>query len=150
MEAAETPREGGRAPRGLPWQFWFRSASYCEFGMPAKTPRIFQQRLREAREMRLLSQEELARRTGLKQPVVSLYESGSRRPSFRNLGRLADALEVTADYLIGRSNNPGIHSKGDDAMLRDYGKLSAADREIARGLIAQLAKRRRPGSRGSA
>jgi transcriptional regulator with XRE-family HTH domain len=118
--------------------------------MAKKGLRIFPKRLRQARETRDLSQQELAQRTGLQQPVVSLYESGSRRPSFRNLGRLADALEVATDYLIGRAKSPGLQPQADGAMLRNYQKLTATDREVVRGLIAQLAKRNRSGSRRSA
>ena len=34
--------------------------------------------------------------------AISHFETGTRKPSFDNLRRLADALDVTTDYLLGR------------------------------------------------
>ena len=118
-----------------------------------KKPPPFARRLRAARDLRGVSQEELAGRCSLQQPVVSQYESGARRPSFANLRRLADALEVSADYLVGRTKTPGIAASIDDETLASYQRLTLADREIARQLIAQLERRNRhavrAGSRNS-
>jgi transcriptional regulator with XRE-family HTH domain len=50
-----------------------------------------------------MKQMDLARKTRLKQSAISQFETGRRTPSFHNLRRLADALEVSADYLLGRS-----------------------------------------------
>jgi len=105
----------------------------------------FCDRLRAAREMRELSQLELAERAQLQQAAVSHYESGTRRPSLRNLRRLAEALEVTTDYLVGRSDSPAPAPPSDEPLFQDFGRLTIADRELARQLVAQMA--RRSGSR---
>jgi transcriptional regulator with XRE-family HTH domain len=63
----------------------------------------FAQHLRLARKCREFSQKGLARLAGLSQPIVSQLESGARAPSLRNLLRLADALGVTTDFLLGRT-----------------------------------------------
>jgi transcriptional regulator with XRE-family HTH domain len=34
-------------------------------------------------------------------------ESGARKPSFENLRRVADKLDVSVDYLMGRVGEPG-------------------------------------------
>jgi transcriptional regulator with XRE-family HTH domain len=65
---------------------------------------IFSRRLSTARKIRRLSQDDLARKTRLKQSAISQFETGRRSPSFHNLRRLADALDVNGDYLMGRSN----------------------------------------------
>ena len=62
----------------------------------------FQHRVKRTREMRGLSQADLAKKTGLQPAAVSHFETGQRSPSFDNLRRLADALEVSVDYLLGR------------------------------------------------
>ena len=56
---------------------------------------IFAKRLRQARKHLELSQEELAREAKLPLGTISHFESGSRKPSFDNLRRLADALGIT-------------------------------------------------------
>lgn len=35
---------------------------------------------------------------------ISHFETGTRRPSFDNLVRLVNALDVSADYLLGRTD----------------------------------------------
>jgi transcriptional regulator with XRE-family HTH domain len=67
--------------------------------------KIFSERLTAARRIRQLSQGELARKTRLKQSAISQFETGRRSPSFHNLLRIANALEVSGDYLLGRSNS---------------------------------------------
>jgi len=102
---------------------------------------LFSRRLRAARAMRGLSQANLAERTRLQQTAVSHYESGTRRPSLRNLRRLAEALEVTTDYLVGHTDDPTPQPSTGEPLFRDFGLLSNADRELARELVAQLARR---------
>jgi transcriptional regulator with XRE-family HTH domain len=58
--------------------------------------------LRSLRENRGHTQGGLATLAGLPPSVISLYESGSRAPSFDSLIALADALEVSLDDLAGR------------------------------------------------
>lgn len=47
-----------------------------------------------------LSQEELAFRAGMKRTYLSDLERGTRNPSVRALGRLAEALGVAPDRLL--------------------------------------------------
>jgi transcriptional regulator with XRE-family HTH domain len=107
--------------------------------MPPKNP--FPQRLQALRDKRGLSQEALAKRAQLQATAVSHFETGTRKPSFDNLRRLADALETTVDYLMGRTEHPVGVVMGGDQLYRDFEKLTAADRETARELMASLAKR---------
>lgn len=112
----------------------------------SRPPEVFPERLRKVRELRQLSQAELATRAGLQPSAVSHFETGARRPSFDNLRRLANALEVTTDYLLGRSDS--IIGKADDVLYRDIERLSASDREVARTIVAQLAARKQKGDGG--
>src|SRR6266571_2843034 len=102
---------------------------------------LFPQRLQGLREKRGLSQEELAKRAGLQATAISHFETGTRKPSFHNLRRLADALETTVDYLMGRTNDPAAVVTEGDQLFRDFQNLTTEEREIARDLIASLAKR---------
>jgi len=78
---------------------------------------IFSERLKAARELREWSQSDLAGRAKMPQSSIAHFEAGSRKPSFDTLRRLANALEVTTDYLLGRVGDPVlpkrvIHSIG--------------------------------------
>lgn len=101
---------------------------------------LFLQRLRAARELRDLNQGELARRAGLQASAVSHFETGARKPSFDNLKRLADALDVTTDYLLGRVEDPAGLA-GADRIHRHLGQLKGSDRKTAEDMIEMLAKR---------
>lgn len=64
-----------------------------------------QNRLQEARLSRRLSQSELARISEVPQSTISSYEKG-RQYTPDNLVKLAKALKVTSDYLLGLVDKP--------------------------------------------
>ncbi len=101
---------------------------------------IFPQRLRAARDLRDLNQGELARRAGFQASAVSHFETGARKPSFDNLKRLADALDVTTDFLLGRVADPAGLA-GADRIHRHLGQLKGSDRRTAEDMIEMLAKK---------
>tara|TARA_R110002124_G_scaffold238531_1_gene403785 strand:- start:9969 stop:10190 length:222 start_codon:yes stop_codon:yes gene_type:complete len=64
---------------------------------------------RNVRTIRLeagLSQEELAFRAGLKRSYLSDLERGTRNPSVRALGRIADALGLAPSELLKDPGGP--------------------------------------------
>jgi transcriptional regulator with XRE-family HTH domain len=101
---------------------------------------VFPERLKKAREMRKLTQGGLGQRANLPSTSIAHFEAGSRKPSFDNLRKLATALEVTTDYLLGRVEEPAMDKAG-DVLFRDLGKLPAYDREIAAGFLKMLVDR---------
>jgi transcriptional regulator with XRE-family HTH domain len=105
---------------------------------------IFPERLRSARELRSLSQVELA--AGAKMPASSIahFEGGSRKPSFDNLKRLAGVLNVSTDYLLGRTDDPAL-AETSDTLYRDFSQLTAEDRELTEGFIEMLKARKKKG-----
>lgn len=58
------------------------------------------QNVRRLRVERGLSQEELAFRAGMKRSYLSDMERGTRNPSVRALGRVAEALEIAPHVLL--------------------------------------------------
>ena len=106
-----------------------------------KSSNPFPQRLQAMRTRRNLSQDELAKRAGLQATAVSHFETGTRKPSFDNLRRLADALETTVDYLMGRTNDPASAVAEGDQLFRDFQNLTAEERDFARDFMASLAKK---------
>jgi len=64
----------------------------------------FGKRLLEARKNKGLSQEDIARYLGTKAPVVGRYERDEMKPSIEVASKLADLLDVSLDYLVGRTD----------------------------------------------
>ena len=58
--------------------------------------------LKNLRERRGLTQAQLGARAGMGAASVSHFETGQRAPSLESLVRLADALNVSVDALLGR------------------------------------------------
>ena len=58
-------------------------------------------RLREIRERKGLSQVQLEKLSGVHRVCISRYEHGTKKPGVDSLKRLAVALGVTVDELIG-------------------------------------------------
>lgn len=104
---------------------------------------IFSQRLRKARKTKKLSQTELAENAGFQPSAISHFETGKRSPSFANLKKLADALEVTVDYLLGRAEEPTNQGLVAEVLFRDFGKLSPEDQETISQMTKLLAKKKK-------
>ena len=68
--------------------------------MSSNTRRIFARRLRQIRQVRGLSQEELADMAGLHRTYVGSVERSERNVSIDNMERLAIALEVDITDLL--------------------------------------------------
>jgi transcriptional regulator with XRE-family HTH domain len=62
--------------------------------------------IRAARVDRGFSQRALAKASGIFQGHISHFERGRRQPLIHNLVRLAAALEVSTDYLLGLAPLP--------------------------------------------
>ena len=60
-------------------------------------------RIAELRKARGLNQEELSELALLSRVTIAKYESGRVEPGAQALNRIADALEVTTDTILGRS-----------------------------------------------
>ena len=58
--------------------------------------------LKMIRENRHISQAELAKKIGVNQAAISLWEDNKRTPTIDNCVAMADFYEITLDELIGR------------------------------------------------
>jgi|SRR6266850_1916232 len=67
-------------------------------------PEKLAENLRKLRETRNLTQAQLGKRAGMAAASVSHFETGQRAPSLDSLVKLADALEVSVDTLLGRGS----------------------------------------------
>lgn len=70
---------------------------------------ILSERLKQLRNERKLTQQNLADHLGVKLRTYQYYESGNdkaHRPDLETLDTLADLYGVSIDYLIGRTDAP--------------------------------------------
>ena len=98
-------------------------------GSDPKIRRILCQRLLQLRHENNLTQAELS--SAIPQPVLSLYENqgSSRSPTLYALVRLANSLNVSTDYLLGRTDDKsGARNLiSEDSVIS---QLSRRDRQV--------------------
>ena len=78
------------------------------------------ERIRNFRKNRGLSQDELAELASLNRVTVAKYESGKVEPGAQSLGRIADALDVSVDKLLGRSEPELPNLVGEAAEFHEW------------------------------
>lgn len=98
----------------------------------------FGARLTKARDARGLTQSELAKLSGLQAAAIGHFERDRRKPSFANVRALAKALNVSSDYLLGRSSEMA----GATTAFRGEENLSNEDREHIQMMINLMNQRR--------
>lgn len=71
-----------------------------------------------------LSQKNVADKLGMNQPQYYRYESGETMPSVTFIVKLADAFDVSTDYLLGRRDTPKPSEVGAEevAEAREFKK----------------------------
>ena len=86
------------------------------------------------------SQTELATKSGVSREMIGKYERGEAVPSIEEAKKIADAFEVSLDYLVGE----GVNSKFDKKTvkrLQDIEKLASNEKEHVFAMLdAFLAK----------
>ena len=70
------------------------------------TPTLNRERLIECRKKLGITKQQAAIRMQLSQPAYLRYESGERTPSIHVIYYMAHILGTSADYLVGKSDNP--------------------------------------------
>ena len=68
--------------------------------------------LRDYRKRQKISQCQLAKLLGVKQPTVSCWENGISAPTLSNIYKLTEILNCTSDELLGISDSGGSESNG--------------------------------------
>lgn len=64
-------------------------------------------RLKELRIEKQITQKKIAERLNITQQTYSDYETGRTNPDIETLIKICDFLEISTDYLIGRSDDFG-------------------------------------------
>lgn len=108
--------------------------------------------------------QEMADAIGVTRPAYTAYESGTRKPDYEILNKIADLLETTTDYLLGRTEDPSPNNNAaEDAKIDELlknevhgaffkGYLDAPEQKKAEmrqflKFILEQEKDRKPGQR---
>ena len=106
---------------------------------------VFGKRLKELRKANGYTIEQFAEAVGISKSTVGYYENNNRMPDIEILLRITNVLNVSADYLIGKTNTTamcgkmktvcdftGLSDTAADYLVqlvknKDYGKLSVVN-----------------------
>lgn len=78
------------------------------FGYTKDMSMIIAEKLREMRTSKGMTQHQLADIAGVELITYGRYERGERVPPSDVLSKIADGLSCTADYLLGRTDEPNL------------------------------------------
>lgn len=95
----------------------------------------FGQRLHDVRVAKEVTQAELADLVGMTKQAISQYEHDARNPDFGTFLFLCNYFDVSADYLLGRTNVEKfliITDPYDEEVIRRYLAADEYDRELVR------------------
>lgn len=94
-------------------------------------------RIRELRLAAGLKQAEFGDRVNLAKSTISQYECETRQIDAPMINLFCDFFDVSADYLLGRSNTPRPALSDSDAMiLAAYHSASLRDRALVDQILA--------------
>ena len=85
---------------------------------------ILGQRLRQARERRGFTQEEVGQIIGKTHTAISFYEAGKRNPTPAELAVVAKMLAVSTDYLMGLTDDPRTANQRIEDAVTDDPKMN--------------------------
>ena len=102
----------------------------------------FPARLREVRKQRKMTQEQLGKRVDVTKVSISCYENGSRTPDVETLEKIADALDVSVDYLLCRTEEAVMAEDDGCRWFREVLRAPEECREELRKIWEIIKKRR--------
>lgn len=99
---------------------------------------MFATTLKDLRNLRKITQKDLAREFNLTQQAIGKWEKGVSMPDYETLGKIADYFEVSVDYLIGHEKKPATSS--DEPSEKDilYRAFCAADQGVQQSVLKLL------------
>ena len=95
--------------------------------------RTFASTLAELRRSSGRSQRQVANDLKISQALLSHYENGAREPGLNFVCRVCDYYDVSADYLLCRSNNIPLEGASADAarsILKQFRQLADKAEEM--------------------
>lgn len=114
---------------------------------------MFEQRLKDLRNGKKMTQDDLGSFLNVSGKTIGAWERGSRQPNLDMINKIANFFSVSTDYLLGQTDikksqkeaskeNP-IDKMLDDAMSNDGKPMTENDREIIKGMIEAYLKNKK-------
>lgn len=70
---------------------------------------MFTDRFIQTVQSKNLTAYKIAKDTGISQGLMNEYKNGVKLPTVQNLIKIADYLNCSVDYLLGRTDNPEVN-----------------------------------------
>ncbi|CUX27944.1 MULTISPECIES: helix-turn-helix domain-containing protein [Clostridia] len=70
---------------------------------------IFSERIIQLKKEKKLLQKDIAHDLGISLRAYQHYEHGEKEPTLSNIVKICNYFDVSADYLLGLSDNPTRH-----------------------------------------
>lgn len=103
--------------------------------------------LRTARKSNKLTMRELGEKVGVSESAISQYETGKREADFETIIKIAEVLDCSIDYLLGRTDQKekpaptdgdGLDDKALEEKFRQWFREQSPDRQ--KEVLFDLAK----------
>lgn len=97
----------------------------------------FKERLKEARLLSGLTQEQLANKIGIAKSTVTGYETGNSEPDMKKISKIIDVLKIDANFLwqdemqIKEELHP---------LVKIYGDLNTEGQSVLMGVAKSMAR----------
>jgi transcriptional regulator with XRE-family HTH domain len=101
-------------------------------------------KLQQARKQKGFTQGQLAKRAGTDSQRISKYERGVLVPTTTILVKLADALDVSLDFLLREAENRAVGKIRDTALLDQFTQIDSLpenDKQLIKGLLDAFIKK---------
>lgn len=66
---------------------------------------MLSEKLTQLRSQKNVTQQQMADMLDITRPAYTAYESGTRKPEYDSLIKIADYFQVSIDFLLGRTSN---------------------------------------------
>lgn len=95
-------------------------------------------RLKNLRLQKRLTQDRVAELLETSIRMVARYEAGETDPSGDVIARMANVFDVSADYLLGRTDDPTVPFQLKDLTIKEHQILAALRRGDALDAIRRI------------
>ena len=91
---------------------------------------MFGDRLKKIRQQRGFTQEQLADKSHIARAMVARYETNRQQPTLEVVVKIADSLDISVDYLLGRTDIQSIYIH-DIEVDSKHGRIASTQKDLS-------------------